>query len=184
MNLFVPKTYKVRQRILDFLSERRKAIDRKRNDVNECAFTISEISEQLKIKRGLVDNQMDVLYKLNQVGTIRDNTEENRFFINEVGFYASSSKEPFNEGKLLNSQIVSNYTNSFFQIITGIIALYTVYKTYTTIDAQNIKLEQVQKSILKLEEQSKIRQTLGLNLTKDTLILNPQKANVADSLNR
>jgi hypothetical protein len=172
MNLFVPKTNNIRQQILDFLSDKRKATDLKKNDINECSFSITEISEQLNIKRNLVDEQMDVLYKLKQVECLHDNVKDNKFFINVAGFYASASKEPLNEGKLLNSQIISNYTNSFFQVLTGFIALYTIYKSYTTVDAQNIKIGQLQQSILKLEKQLKNQQQLGLNLNQDTLQLN------------
>jgi hypothetical protein len=184
MNIFVPKTYYIRQQILDFLSTKRKSTDLKKNDVNESAFTITEISDHLKVKRNLVDDQIDVLYKLKQVDCIYDNINENKFFINVAGFYAASSKESINEGKLLNSQIISNYTNSFFQILTGFIALYTIYMSYATIDAQNVKIELLQQSILKMEEQSKGRQKIDLYLNQDTLQSNHLKTNKYDSLKK
>ncbi len=184
MNLFAPKTFNLRQQILDFLSEKRKATNLKKNDVNESSFTITEISEHLNIMRNLVDAQMDVLYKLKQVECLRDDIKENKFFINDAGFYASASKEPLNEGKLLNSQIFSNYSNSLFQIITAILALYTVYKSFNTVDAQNIKIEQLHKSIIKLEEQSISREKADLNLISNTSPSPHLRTNKADSMKK
>ena len=182
--MFTPNTYRVRQQVLDFLSEKRKSTDLKKNDVNEFSFTITEIAENLKIKRNLVDAQMDVLYKLKQVECLRDNVKENKFFVNDAGFYASSAKEPLNEGKLLNSQIIANYTNSFFQVITGIIALITIYKSYTTVETQNLKIEQLQKSIKTLEEKLIFQHKADLNQPQDTLMLNHQKTNKVDSFKK
>lgn len=144
MNLFIPKSYFVRHSILRFLSDERRKISKDDKNKVQAAFTISDISRKLNIDRRLIDEQLDSLYHLNQIEIIQGGLEENKYIANAAGMYANSIKSSLNEGKLLNSQIISNYTNSFFQILTGFIALYTIYKSYTTVDAQNIKIGQLQ----------------------------------------
>jgi hypothetical protein len=132
-------------------------------DSANSAFTTSEIATGLRLDRGLVDEQLDVLYHNKEVDVIHNSKEENKFFINEKGFSTVASMTILNEGKVINSQLYNNYASTIFQILTGLTALATIvinFASVTDLKEENKQIrqqiEQINKGLIKLETSSKL----------------------------
>jgi hypothetical protein len=160
--MLVPKSHKVRHQVLKFLSDKRKNTDMKTFDSANSAFTTSEIATGIRFERGLVDEQLDVLYHNKEVDVIHKDREENKFFINEKGFATVSSQTILNDGKVINSQLYNNYASTIFQVLTGLTALATIvinFASVTDLKEENKQIrqqiEQINKGLIKLETSSK-----------------------------
>jgi hypothetical protein len=155
--MLIPKSHKVRHQVLKFLSDKRKNTDMKTFDSVNSAFTTSEIATGLRLDRGLVDEQLDVLYHNKEVDVIHKGKEENKFFINEKGFATVSSQAILNDGKVINSQLYNNYASTIFQVLTGVTALATIvinFASVTDLKEENkqirLQIEEINKGLIKL----------------------------------
>lgn len=157
--MLVPKSHKVRHQVLKFLSDKRKSTNMKTFDSENSAFTKSEIATGLKLDRGLVDEQLAVLYINKEVDVLRKANDENKFFINDKGFATVASRTILNDGKIINSQLYNNYASTVFQVLTGLTALATIvinFASVTDLKEENkqirLQIEEINKGLIKLEQ--------------------------------
>jgi hypothetical protein len=168
--MLIPKSYKVRHNILKFLADKRREQDPKNINVDTFAFTVTEIANQLRVKRHLVDEQLDLLYKSKEVSPKYSETEENKFFINDQGLSTIASRTILNDGQLINSQLLNNYASALFQFIVCVVAIWTVYQNVTTIDSLTQENKRVQTQLdllLKYQLESKGHESIQ-NYSVDT----------------
>ena len=134
-------------------------------------LTIDELSTLTKHERKLVDQQLNVLWDSKDVIDIPNNTNpldhsKTKYMILSKGISNASSKTILNDGQLINSQLLNNYASALFQFIVCVIAIWTIYQNYTSIDSLTQENKRVQTQLdllLKYRIESTSHETIQNN---------------------
>jgi hypothetical protein len=156
--MLVPKLYRIRHNILQLLTDKRSEQQLHNLHVEKSQLTIEEISTLLQYSIKSVDQQLNVLWENGEVQNviaqgIKNNHYNTKYMVLSKGISTASSKAILNEGKAINAQLFNNYSSGLFQIIAGIIAIWTIVQNTT--------------SIAKLEIQSENLKTITKEIQKD-----------------
>lgn len=182
--MFIPKSYRIRHRILELLRQKRSVQQLNDKNINESMLTIQEIADKLKLSYNDVDGQLNVLWKTGEV--LDQNTNKiPRFIIQADGIASASSKKYLIEGKTINSQLFNNYASGFFQIIIAITAISTLFFTISTDNATNERIDRLEQKLentLLLQKESS-RDELIQNNSADTILMNQTNSQTPDTLN-
>lgn len=160
--MIIPKTYKCRQLILEFLTIKRTEQQINKLDISESQFTCEEISQNIKFGFNSVDLQMNILWSEKLVIDINDSTPT-KFMVLPHGMSVAASKDFINEGKRLNAEIFNKVTTSIFQLLTIVLAIITVVFNMTTGLKSTSSLDKLTQEVESLKE-------LLLDPSKDDLI--------------
>lgn len=142
--MLTPKTHLVRHRILAHLTEKRRVQQADKKDIKEAQSTIDEIAKAIKAEWLDVDQQLNVLWHEKSVIDINTDGEPQRFMVNSDGIALASSFQILFDGRMIRSQIFNNYASGIFQVITGLIALFTIFYSLTTIDKLEARLDKIE----------------------------------------
>lgn len=164
MKYFTPKSYRIKHKILEFLSKERMKNGGK-NPVSKFTFSLREISDVIKEEFDDVYSISDYLYYKKLVHCTKNDKElMNPYcFATDQGVEAYSSFSFINDGKLLQTTLFNNLSTGFFQIIVAIIAVVTIIFNYndSKLYHQQVKIleREVERLSIKLSEQSKDKST-------------------------
>ena len=180
--MIIPKSHNTRHKILQFLQDQRNEHQIRYNSIDNAKFTIDEISDAIGIPRKIIDEQLNVLWENQEVINLPnknhpDNPALSKYLILSKGMSLASSKSILNEGKKLNSQLFNNYASGIFQIIVGIIAIWTIYQNVTTINIFRTENQKLQTDVTNLsKELTEIKANINtLNVLIDNKSLNQIK---------
>ena len=156
--MIIPKSHRTRHKILQYLLEQRNEHQIRYNSIDNAKFTIDEISDAIGIHRKQIDEQLNVLWENKLVIDIPDNKYPNnpaltKYLILPSGMSLASSKSILNEGKILNSQLFNNYASGIFQIIIGVIAIWTIYQNVTTLNILRTENQNLQTEVTNLSKE-------------------------------
>lgn len=154
--MIIPKSYKVRHEVLQFLSGKRSEQIFQKLPIEKAMYTIDEISKEIGFDRRVIDQQLNVLWEKEEVVNQIDPVDLTltKYLIPPRGISTVSSKAILNDGKIINSQLFNNYAYGLFQIIVGIIAIFTLYQGMTTIDAMKLESNKMQLQINSIVKES------------------------------
>gem|GEM_PF-3449347 len=160
MKFFTPKSYRVKHKILEFLSKERMKNGGK-NPVKEYTFSLKEISNSINEDFDDVYSISDYLFYKKLVYCTRNDDElmTPYCFATDKGVEAFSSFSFINDGKLLQTTLFNNLSTGFFQIIVGIIAIFTIILNYNDSKLYHQQVDNLDKRVerlsIKLSEQTK-----------------------------
>jgi len=164
MKYFTPKSYRIKHKILEFLSKERMK-NAGQNPASEFTFPLRKISEIINEDFEDVYSISDYLFykKLVHCRPNYDDLENPYCFATNLGVEAYSSFSFINDGKLLQTTLFNNLSTGFFQIIVAIIAVATILFNYNDSklyheQVKNLELE-VERLSIKLLEQSTEKST-------------------------
>lgn len=148
MKYFTPKSYRIKHKILEFLSKERIK-NGGLNPSKQWEFTIKQICENIKENFNDVNIQLDYLYYKKLVYCKKNESElTNPYcFATDEGITLFSSKSILNDGLLFGSSIFNNISTGIFQII---IAFATIISLWLSISESNKLSDKVDKLELKL----------------------------------
>jgi hypothetical protein len=159
MKYFTPKSYRIKHKILEFLSKERMKNGGKNPD-SEFTFSLREISDVINEDFDDVYSISDYLYYKKLVYCKRNDDElMNPYcFATDQGVEAYSSFSFINDGKLLQTTLFNNLSTGFFQIIVGIIAVFTIIFNYNDSKLYHEQVKSLEREVkrlsIKLSEQS------------------------------
>jgi len=148
MKLFIPKSYKVRDKILETLAKKRHSLEPIK-DIKDCKLSIKEISKLINEDFEYVSFQLDYLFYSKLIHSFKNSEDLTNPYnsISDEGLSSFSSKSILNDGKLLQSSIFNNITSGLFQIIVGIIAVVSICMNYQDSKLYNEKVNTMQKDM-------------------------------------
>ncbi|MHA7943942.1 hypothetical protein ACJOV8_012775 [Formosa sp. 3Alg 14/1] len=131
MKYFTPKSYRIKHKILEFLSKERMKNGGK-NPVSEYTFSLKEVCSSINENFDDAYDIFDYLCfkKLVHCTRTDENLNNPYCYITEKGIETYSSFSFINDGKLLQTTLFNNLSTGFFQIIVGIIAVVTILFNY------------------------------------------------------
>lgn len=171
MKYFTPKSYRVKHKILEFLSKERMKNGGK-NPVSNYTFSLKEISDSINEDFNDVYSISDYLFFKKLVYCKRNDDElMNPYcFATDLGIEAYSSFSFINDGKLLQTTLFNNLSTGFFQIIVAIIAVVTIIFNYNDSKLYHEQVKSLEQEVehlsIMLSEQSK--ETSTENTSDDT----------------
>lgn len=171
MKYFTPDSYRIKHKILEFLSKERMKKGGK-NPASDFTFSLKEISESINENFDDVYSISDYLYFKKLVHCTRnDNELMNPYcFATDKGIEAYSSFSFINDGKLLQTTLFNNLSTGFFQIIVGIIAVTTIIFNYNDSKLYHETVENLEHEVKllssKLSELSKLSEKNNYDHTK------------------
>ncbi|MEE1962285.1 hypothetical protein V1387_06290 [Allomuricauda taeanensis] len=164
MKYYTPKSYRIKHKILEFLSKERMKNGGK-NPVAEYTFSLKKISDSINEDYNDVYSISDYLFYKKLVYCTRNDQElMNPYcFATDKGVEAYSSFSFINDGKLLQTTLFNNLSTGFFQIIVGIIAIVTIIFNYNDSKLYHEQVKMLEQEVrhlsIKLSEQSKEKST-------------------------
>lgn len=164
MQYFIPKSYRIKHKILEFLSKERMKNGGK-NPVSEYTFSLKEICNSINEDFEDVYSISDYLYYKKLVHCKRnDNELMNPYcFATDQGVEIYSSFSFINDGKLLQTTLFNNLSTGFFQIIVAIIAVATIIFNYNDSKLYHEQVKNLEREVerlsIKLSEQSTEKST-------------------------
>ena len=165
MKYIIPKSYRVKHKILKFLSKERMKNGGK-NDVKDFTFSLKEISEKIGEKYEDVYDISDYLFYKKLLHFIKNENElMNPYcWILDDGIELYSSFELINEGKKLNTNLISTITTSFLTVVITVIAFLTILMNYQDSKIYNITVDKLYKKVdsLGLEQLNTSKKILNL----------------------
>ena len=160
MKLFIPKSHRIKHKILEFLSKERMK-DGGKNPVSKYTFSLKEICASINEDFDDVYSISDYLYFKKLVHCTRnDNELMNPYcIVTDQGIEAYSSFSFINDGKLLQTTLFNNLSTGFFQIIVAIIAVVTIIFNYNDSKLYYEQVNRLEQKVeglsIKLSEKSK-----------------------------
>ena len=136
-----------------------------KNPVNEYTFSLKQISDSINENFEDVYSISDYLFYKKLVYCTRNDSElMNPYcFATDKGVEAYSSFSFINDGKLLQTTLFNNLSTGFFQIIVGLIAIFTIILNYNDSKLYHEQVDHLEKKVerlsFKLSEQSKTKST-------------------------
>lgn len=171
MKYFTPKSYRIKHKILEFLSKERMK-DGGKNPVSEFTFSLKEICDSINEDFDDVYSISDYLYYKKLVYCQRnDNELMNPYcFATDKGVEAYSSFSFINDGKLLQTTLFNNLSTGFFQIIVAVIAVVTIILNYNDSKLYHEQVKSLEKEVerLSLEVSEQSIEWSTKNTTEDT----------------
>lgn len=144
--MLTPKKHRIRHKILAHLTEKRRVQQANNKSVTEAQSTIDEIAKAIKADWTDVDEQLDVLWHEKSVVSINVKPDI-KYMVNAEGIALAASFQILYDGMIIRSQIFNNYASGIFQVIAGLIALFTVIYSLSTIDNLEIRLNAIEKNL-------------------------------------
>lgn len=144
--MLTPKKHRIRHKILVYLTEKRRVQQANNKSEAEAQSTIDEIATAIKAHWTDVDEQLDVLWHEKSVVSINVKPDR-KYMVNAEGIALAASFQILYDGMIIRSQIFNNYASGIFQVIAGLIALFTVIYSLTTIDNLEIRLNAIEKDL-------------------------------------
>lgn len=171
MKLFIPKSHRVKHKILEFLSNERIK-NGGSNRTKDYTFSLKEISKHINEKYDDVYSISDYLFYKKLVIFVKNDDEiENPFcWVSDDGIELFTSFSLINDGKLLNANLFNNCISGVFQIIVGIIAVLSILMNYQDSKIYNEKVSKLEQEVqlLKLNQSIVTKEKLKENNSSDT----------------
>jgi len=165
MKYIIPKSYRVKHKILRFLSKERMK-NGGTNPAKDFTFSLKEISEKIGEKYEDVYDISDYLFYKKLVHFEKNQTElMNPYcWVLDDGIELYSSFELINEGKKLNTNLISTITTSFLTVVITVIAFLTIRMNYQDSKIYNITVDKLYKKVdsLELEQLNTSKKILNL----------------------
>ena len=182
MKYLIPKSYRIKHKILKFLSKERMKNGGK-NSTKEFTFSLKEIAEKIGEKYEDIYDMSDYLFykKLLHFEENKSELMNPYCWILDDGIELYSSFELINEGKKLNTNLISTITTSILTFIITVIAILSILMNYQdskiyneTVNKLNIKVESLKskqlesdKKILNLEKSFQQMEYYQTNIQKN-----------------
>ncbi len=131
MKFLIPKSYRVKHKILKFLSKERMKNGGK-NPVKQYTFTLKEIADSINEKYEDIYDISDYLFYKNLL-KFEENKQElmNPYcWVLDDGIELYTSFSLINEAKTLNTNLYHNIISGIFTIIVGVIAITSIWMNY------------------------------------------------------
>jgi hypothetical protein len=155
MKLFIPRSHRVKHKILEFLSNQRMK-NGGSNRTKDYTFSLKEISKHINEKYDDVYSISDYLFYKKLVIFVKNDDEiENPFcWVSDEGIELFTSFSLINDGKLLNANLFNSCISGIFQIIVGIIAVLSILMNYQDSKIYNEKVSRLEQEVqlLKLNQ--------------------------------
>ena len=154
MKIFVPKSHRIKHKILEFLSKERMK-NGGLNRTEDYSFSLKEISKSINEKYEDVYSISDYLFYKKLVHFVKNENEiENPYcWVSDSGIELFTSFSLINEGKLLNANLFNNSISGVFQIIVGVIAVLSIVMNYQDSKIYNEKVSVLQSEVQILKTQ-------------------------------
>jgi len=152
MKYFTPKSYRVRHKILEFLSNERMK-NGGLNPPKEWKFTLKEICENINEDFKDVNIQLDYLFYKKLIHCSKNESEiTNPYcFASDDGITLFSSKSILNDGLLFGSSIFNNISTGFFQIIIAIATIISLWLTFSESNKLSDKVDKLEQQLKQTE---------------------------------
>jgi prefoldin subunit 5 len=154
MKYLIPKSYRVKHKILKFLSKERMK-NGGENDVEDFTFSLKEISKEIGEKYEDVYDISDYLFYKKLLHFIKNENElmNPSCWVLDDGIELYSSFELINEGKKLNTTLISTITTSFLTVVVTVIAFLTIQMNYQDSKIYNVAVSKLYKKVDSLESE-------------------------------
>ena len=161
MKYLIPKSYRVKHKILKFLSKERMK-NGGLNPVEQYTFSLREISKKIGEEYEDVYDISDYLFYKKLLHFKKNETELMNPYcrILDDGIELYTSFELINEGKKLNTNLISSITTSILTIVITVVSIWTVLMNYQdskiyneTVNRLNKKMDSLQLNQLVLTKQ-------------------------------
>ena len=151
--MFVPKSFKIRQKTLEFLTQKRRIqLTQKLPNIQGHA-TLEEISNAIKYEKDLVSTQLDLLWHKKMVHDDYDKELDiTKFIVLAEGMSKAASMEYINEGRQMNLDMFNKGVTFFAQTIIGITTIATLLYNITTISKIESTMQEVKKEVVSQKE--------------------------------
>jgi hypothetical protein len=148
MKFLIPKSYRVKHKMLKFLSKERMK-DGGLNPVEKYRFSIKEVAKAINEKYEDLYDISDYLFYKNLVVFEKNEKEITNPFcwVSDEGIELYSSFELINKGKELNTNLFNSITSGIFTIIIGIIAIISIVMNYQDSKIYNEKVSTMHKEL-------------------------------------
>ncbi|WP_396601627.1 hypothetical protein [Algibacter sp. R77976] len=152
MKYLIPKSYRIRHKILEFLSNERMK-NGGLNPPQEWKFTLKQICENINEDLKDVNIQSDYLFYKKLIHCSENESElTNPYcFATDDGITLFSSKSILNDGLLFGSSIFNNISTGFFQIIIAISTIISLWLTFSESNKLSDKVDKLEQSIKQTE---------------------------------
>jgi hypothetical protein len=152
MKLFIPRSHRVKHKILEFLAKERMK-NGGLNKPKDYTFSLKQISKHINEKYEDVYSISDYLFYKKLVNFVKnDNEIENPFcWVTDEGIELFTSFSLINDGKLLNANLLNNCISGIFQIIIGIIAVLSIVLNYQDSKIYNEKVSKLEQEVQQLK---------------------------------
>lgn len=166
MKFLLPKSYRVKHKILEFLAKERMK-NGGLNPKQHYTFTLREISEHINEKFEDVNSQMDYLFYTKSVRCEKNEEEVTNPYcwILDKGVESYASYSFINDGKLLQSTLFNNLSTGFFQIIVAIVAVVTIILNYQDSMHYYQEVERLSKEVEDLKDQQTQLKSLAIPIS-------------------
>jgi len=165
MKYIIPKSYRVKHKILKFLSKERMK-NGGTNPTKDFTFSLKEISEKIGEKYEDVYDISDYLFykKLLHFENNESELMNPYCWVLDSGIELYSSFELINDGKELNTNLISTITTSFLTFVITVIAVLTIRMNYQDSKIYNITVDKLYKKVdsLELEQLKTSKKILNL----------------------
>lgn len=157
MKYLIPKSYRVKHKILKFLSKERMKNGGK-NPTEQYTFSLKEISLKIKEKYEDVYDISDYLFYKKLVNFEKNEKElMNPYcWVLDDGIELYTSFELINEGKKLNTNLISTITTSILTIVITVVAVLTIIVNYQDSKIYNTTVNKLYKKVDSLEKKQLI----------------------------
>ena len=178
MKLFVPKSHRIKHKILEFLSKERMK-NGGLNQTRDYTFCLKEISIIIGEKYEDVYSISDYLFYKKLVNFVNNDKEiENPYcWVSDTGIELFSSFSLINDGKLLNANLLNNSISGVFQIIVGTIAFWSMVMNYQDSKIYNEKVSALQSEMVTLKTNLSILTAENLMKKDKTQIILEMQSN-------
>jgi hypothetical protein len=179
MKYLIPKSYRVKHKILKFLSKERMK-NGGENDVKDFAFSLKEISKEIGEKYEDVYDISDYLYYKKLLHFKKNEFElMNPYcWVLDDGIELYSSFELINEGKKLNTNLISIITTSILTFIITIIAFLSILMNYQDSKIYNESVDKLREKVDFLQVEKSITTKRILNLENSVKQMEHSQTNI------
>ena len=148
MKYLIPKSYRIKHKMLGFLSEERMK-NGGLNPVEQYTFSLRYISEKIGEKYEDIYIMSDYLFYKDLLHFKKNESElMNPYcWVLDSGIELYSSFDLMNKGKELNTNLYSNIVSIFSTLILGGITIYSVYTNNTNSTKHKKEINRLEKKI-------------------------------------
>lgn len=152
MKYLIPKSYRVKHKILKFLSKERMKNGGK-NPTEKYTFSLRQISKKIGEKYEDVYDISDYLFYKNLLHFKKNETElmNPHCWVLDDGIELYTSFKLINEGKKLNTNLISTITTSILTLVITVIAFLTIKMNYQDSKVYNTTVNKLYKKVDSLE---------------------------------
>ena len=163
MKIFLPKSHRIKHKVLKFLSKERMK-NGGINNIDKYTFSLREIAKEINEKYVDIYEITDYLFYKKLVVSVKNENEliNPKLWVTNEGIELYTSFELINDGKVLNLNLYSNMVSILFTIILGFITIFTVVYNKDKSKELDMKMNQLKSKNIHLEQEL-------LNLSKKML---------------